>query len=112
MKSELLLLFKKYTDPFIEQTKTKPQETLDFKMNKQMEIFSFNPPINFVEECKWLIAVTSFEATNSVFIITNEKYSISISIPGLWSSEDSEELIHKLYKLFELKSANDIEIHV
>ena len=34
-----------------------------------METFSFSPPINLVEEGKWLIAVTSFEATNSVFNI-------------------------------------------
>ena len=43
MNNELLLLIKKRTDTLIEQTKTKPQETLDFKMNKQMQIFSFNP---------------------------------------------------------------------
>ena len=36
----------------MEQTKTKPQETLKFKMNKQMQIFSFNPPVNLVEEAK------------------------------------------------------------
>ena len=36
-------------------------------MNKQTETFSFNPPINLVEEGKWLLAVTSFESMNSVF---------------------------------------------
>ena len=36
----------------IEHTKTKPQETLEFKMNKQMQTFSFNPPINLSEEEK------------------------------------------------------------
>ena len=39
MNSELLLLIKKYTDTLIEQTRTKPQETLEFKMNKQRQIF-------------------------------------------------------------------------
>ena len=39
MNIELLLLFKKHTDILIIQTKTKPQETLEFKMNKQMQIF-------------------------------------------------------------------------
>ena len=34
MKNELLLLIKKHTDTLIEQTKTKPQETLDFNMKK------------------------------------------------------------------------------
>ena len=52
MKNELLLLVKKHTDTLFQQTKTKPQETLEFKMNKQMQIFSFLPPINLVEEGK------------------------------------------------------------
>ena len=38
MNNELLLLIKKQTDKLIEQTKTKPQETLVFKMNKKMQI--------------------------------------------------------------------------
>ena len=52
MNNELLLLTKKYTDTLIEQTKTKPQETLEFKLNNQMQSFSFNSPINLVEEGK------------------------------------------------------------
>ena len=50
MNNELLLLIKNHTDMLIEQTKTKPQETLENKMNKQMEKFSFNPPISLVDE--------------------------------------------------------------
>ena len=72
MDDELLLLIKKHTDTLIEQTKTRPQETLEFKMNKQKQTFSFNPPINLLEEDKWLLAVSSFECINSVFIITDE----------------------------------------
>ena len=30
---------------FIEQRKTRPQETLEFEMNKQLETFSFSTPI-------------------------------------------------------------------
>ena len=41
-------------------------------MNEQMETFLFNPPTNFVEEGKWLLANTSFEATNSVFNISDK----------------------------------------
>ena len=40
-----------------------------------MQTLSFNPPINLVEEGKWLLAVSSFEATKSVFIITDENKS-------------------------------------
>ena len=49
MGNEMLLLLKKRIDTLIEQTKTRRQETLEFKMNKQMQIFSFNPPINLNE---------------------------------------------------------------
>ena len=56
MNDELLLLIKKRTDILVEQTKTRPQETLEFKMDKQMQTFSFNPPINLVEG-KWLLGV-------------------------------------------------------
>ena len=73
----------------IEQTKTKPQETLEFKMNKQMQI-SFRPPINLFKEGKWLLAVSLFECTNSVFNITNENNSFSIIIPGHYQTGFAE----------------------
>ena len=34
------------------------------------------------------------------------------STPGHWSPEDGEELINKLNKLLELRSENDVELHV
>ena len=109
MNNELLLLNKKHTDTLIDQTKTKPQETLDFKMNKQSQTFSFNPPINLVEEGKWLMAVSLFDCTNSVFNITNENNSFSINIPGHYETEFAEKIIEDLNKLLELKS---LELHV
>ena len=112
MNNELLLLIKKHTDTLIEQTKTKPQETLEFKMNKQMQTFSFNPPINLIEEDKWLLAVSSFEGTNSVFNITNENNSFSIIIPGHYQNESDQKTIDELKKLLELRSENGIELHV
>ena len=80
MNIELLLLIKKHTDTLIKQTMTKPYKTVEFKMNKQMQTFSFSPPINMVEEGKWLLGVTSFECTNSVFNLTDENYSFSQSL--------------------------------
>ena len=112
MNNDLLLLIQKHTDMLIEQTKTKPEETLEFKMNKQMQTFSFNPPINLVEEGKWLLAVSSFDCTNSVFNITDENNSFSINIPGHWSSESDEKSIERLNMLLEERSKNDIELHV
>ena len=112
MNNELLLLIKKHTDTLIENTKTKPQETLEFKMDKQMQTFSFNPPINLVEKGKWLLGVSSFECTNSVFNITNENNSFSIIISGHYSSKDDEITIERLNTLLERRSENGIELHV
>ena len=109
MINELILLIKKYTDTLIEQTKRTPQETLEFKMNRQMQIFSFNPPINLVEVGKWLLAVSSLECTNSVFIIFNENNSFSIIIPGQYQTKFAEKTIDELNKLLELRS---LELHV
>ena len=92
-----------------EQTKNRPQETLEFKMKKQMQTFSFNPPINLVEEGKWLIRVTSFECTVSVSNITNENSSFSITIPGHWQSKSAEKTIEELNKVLELRS---LELHI
>ena len=109
MNKELLLLIKEHTDTLIEQTKTKPQETLEFEMNKQMQTFSFNPPINLFEQGKWLSGVSFFECTKSVFNITNENNSFSIIIPGHYETESAERTIEDLNKLLELRS---LELHV
>ena len=109
MNNELLLLIKKHTDTLIEQTKTKPQETLEFKLNKQMQVFSFSPPINLVEEGKWLMAVSLFDCTNSVFNINNENNSFSIIIPGHYKTEFAKKVINDLNKLIQLRS---LELHV
>ena len=90
---ELLLLIKKHADTLTEQKKTRTQETLDFRLNKQMETFSFNPPINPSEEGKWLKAVNSFETTNSVYNITPETNTFSVSTPVRRIPEGSEEIV-------------------
>ena len=109
MNNELLLLIKKHTDTLIEQTKTKPQETLEFKMNKQRQTFSFNPPLNLVEEGKWLLAVSLFDCTNSVFNINDENNSFSIIIPAHWENEFADKIIDELNRLLGLRS---LELHV
>ena len=109
MNNELLLLIKKHTDTLIEQAKTKPQETLEFKMNKQSQTFSFNPPINLFEEDKWLLAVSSFECKNSVFNITDDNNSFSIIIQSHWETEFAEKNIDEVNRLLELRS---LELHV
>ena len=68
----MLLSTKEPTDTLFEQTKTKPKETLECNLKKQMEMFSVSPPVNLVEEAKWFLAVTSFEATTSVLVEKTE----------------------------------------
>ena len=109
MNNELLLLIKKHTDMLIQQTRTKPQETLEFKMNKQRQTFSFNPPIHLIEENKWLLAVSSFECTNSVFNITDDNNSFSIIIPAHWETEFAEKIIDEVNSLLEFIS---LDLHV
>ena len=112
MNNELLLLIKEHTDTLVQQTMTSPQETLELKMDTQLKTFSFNPPINLIEEGKWMLAITSFQATNSVFNITNENNSFSVITPGHWSSQNSEEIVDELYNLLDLRSKNDLDLHI
>ena len=93
----------------IEQTKTKPQETLEFKMNKQTPTFLFNPPTKLIEEGKCLLAISSFECTNSIFNFTNKNNSFSIFMPGHYQTESAEKIIDDLNILIELAS---LELHV
>ena len=112
MDNELLLLIKEHTDTLIEQTKTKPQGMLEFKMIQSKQTFSFNPPINLVEEGKWLLGMTSLECANSVFNITDENNSFSNIIPGHYQAEFAEKIIDDLNRLLELRYENGIDFHV
>ena len=58
-----------------------------------MQFFWFSLPINLVEEGRWLLAVARFEAPNSVFRITSEINSFSITTPGHWSCESAKKLL-------------------
>ena len=67
---DLLLSITKNCETLIEQTHTKPQETLEFKMIKPRETFQFKPPIQIQGD--WMIGLTDLEVYNSVFNITEE----------------------------------------
>ena len=96
----------------IEQTKTKLQETLEFKMNKQMHVFSFSPPINLVEEGKRLLRVTSFACTNSVFKLTAKPIARQSLYQDIGKPSLLKKTIDELNKLLDLRSQNEFELHV
>ena len=54
----------------IKQTHTRPQETIEFKLNKSRETFHFNPPVQVKED--WMIGLTSLGIYNSIFYTTEE----------------------------------------
>ena len=104
----MLRLIEKHTDTLIEQTENRPQETLEFELNEQLDTFPFNPPKNLIKNGKGLLAVTSFEETKSVFSVTDENSKYAITILGHWNSKSAGKTIDELNKILELKSQNDI----
>ena len=77
-----------------------------------METFSCNPPINLAEDEKWLLAVTSFETINSVFISTKENQIFFKIVPGFRNSRGGSETINDLQDISRLRTQNDIELHM
>ena len=67
---DLLLSITKNCEKLIEETHTKPQETLEFKMTKPGETFHFNPPIQVKED--WMFGLIDLEVYNSIFNITEQ----------------------------------------
>ena len=66
----MLLSIKKHKDTLNEQTKTRPQKPFEFKFTRPTVTFPFSPLVSLSVEEKWVLVVTSFEATISVFNIT------------------------------------------
>jgi len=67
---DMLLSITKNCDMLIEQTKSRHQKTLEFKMNKPNETFHFNPSFQITGD--WTIGLTSLQVYNSIFNITEE----------------------------------------
>ena len=75
-KESLLLSIAKSNQEIVENTHSKPQETLEFKMNKQKESFSFDVPLLLPK--KWMMGVTSLEVYNTVYNITEKNNKLQI----------------------------------
>ena len=81
-------------------------------MKKEVQTFRFRHQKNLIEGCNWLLVVSSFGATNSVFKISDENNSFPYSTPSHCNSEDGENFNNKLHRLLELRSESDIDLHV
>ena len=75
-KESLLLSIAKSNLDIVENTLSKPQETLEFKMNKQKESFSFDIPLELPEQ--WMMGVTNLEVYNTLYNITEKNNKLKI----------------------------------
>ena len=82
------------------------------RIAKLRESFYLLTPMNLSEEGKWLLAVTSFEGTNSSYNIPDENKTSSITTPARWSSRGGAETMNRLQKLLETISQKYIELQV
>ena len=67
---DLILSITKNCETLIEQTHTRPQETLEFEMIKPRETFHFRPPIQVKGD--WMLGLVDLAIYNSTFNITEE----------------------------------------
>ena len=70
----------KANQEIVENTLSKPQETLEFKMKKQKQSFSFDIPLELPEI--WMMGVTSLEVYNPVYNITEKNNKINFFTSG------------------------------
>ena len=108
-KESLLLSIAKSNQEIVENTHSKPQETLEFKMTKQKESFSFDVSLLLPE--KRMMGVTSLEVYNTVYNITekNNKLEILLTKQQLEEHRVDTELVPKIKDLYETSDDKFIE---
>ena len=108
-KESLLLSIAKSNQEIVENTHSKPQETLEFKMTKQKESFSFDVSLLLPE--KWMMGVTSLEVYNTVYNITEKKNKLEILLTKQQLEEHriDTELVPNILLLYETSDDKFIE---
>ena len=110
-KESLLLSIAKPNQEIVENTHSKQQETLELKMNKQKESFSFDVPLDLPEQ--WMMGVTSLEVYITVYNITekNNKIKFFETDKMLKEYKVATEFMSKIKKLYETsdKGISNIE---
>ena len=89
----------------VENTLSKPQETLEYKMNKQKESFSFDVPLELPEQ--WMMGVTSLEVYSAVYNITekNNKLQILLKDEQLKSLNVDTQLVMNVEYLYRINDS-------
>ena len=93
---DLLLSITKNCETIINQTHRKPEETLEFKLDKSRQTFHFNPPIQIQGD--WMIGLTDLEVYNSIFNITeeNNKFEIYRDTPTKFQFLDLKDELEEI----------------
>ena len=98
--------------PWSNKQKQNLKKRSSLNWTNECNFFSFWPPIGLFEEGIWLFGMTSFEVTNSVFIVTDENNTFSITRPSYWTSRGGTEMVIKIQELLELREEDDVKLHV
>ena len=108
-KESLLLKIAKSKQEIVKNTPSKPQETLEFKMTKPKESFSFDVPLELPQ--KWMMGVTSLEIYNTVYNITekNNKLEILLTKQQLEEHRVDTDLVPNIHLLYERSDDKFIE---
>ena len=108
-KESLLFNIAKSNQEIVKNTHSKPQETLEFKMTKQKESFSFDVPLELPE--KWMMGVTSLDVYNTVYNITekNNKLEILLTKQQLEEHRVDTELVPNIHLLYGTSDDKFIE---
>ena len=106
---DFLLPITKNCETLIEQTHTKPQEVLEFKIAKRRETFHFDPPIR--NKGEYMLRLTSLEVYNSFFNITEENnkfelHKFPVSKSGGISYEKVRDEIEKDLEIADITAAD------
>ena len=101
IKKTLLLSIAKSNQEIVENTHSNSQETLEFKITKRKESFSFDVPLQLKE--KWMMGVTNLEVYNTVYDITekNNKLQILLKYEQLDALEFDTGVVPNIKNLYE-----------
>ena len=101
---DLLLSITKNCDALIQQTHTKPQETLEFKLSQPKQIFTFTPSNNLGFDSKVIIGLANVEVYTSLYNLTEQNNKFD-----LYTDTFDEFLFEELKdELEEILSISDI----